>query len=218
MTDMAPRSSGREKNLAVLALGCEQAAFCRVFLFQGADAAHASCITRALHVSASSRYSLRALGYRARLKVVDIDAWEFDKMRAGVWSWFADYPAASDFAPLFSCQTARVGAENPAKFCDPGVQRMIERALDLVATDPQAANDLWARIDRMVTDRAPCIPLLNPRRVEYVSSRVGNYEFNPQLGRSSTSSGCGRCSPATKSANRTLSPRACSVRRLKGRP
>jgi peptide/nickel transport system substrate-binding protein len=126
--------------------------------------------------------ALRALGYRARLKVVDIDAWEFDEIQAGVWSWFADYPAASDFAPLFSCRTAGVPAENPAQFCDPTVQRMIDRALDLGATDPQMANDLWARIDRMVTDRAPYVPLLNPRRVEYVSARVGNYQFNPQLG------------------------------------
>ncbi len=126
--------------------------------------------------------ALRALGYRARLKVIDIDAWKYDKIQAGVWSWFADYPAASDFAPLFSCRTAGVPVENPARFCDPAVQRMIERALDLVATDPQMANDLWARIDRMVTDRAPYVPLLNPRRVEYVSGRVGNYQFNPQLG------------------------------------
>jgi peptide/nickel transport system substrate-binding protein len=59
---------------------------------------------------------------------------------------------------------------------------MIERACDLVTTDPQAANNLWARIDHMVTDRAPYVPLLNPRRVEYVSARVGNYQFNPQLG------------------------------------
>jgi YVTN family beta-propeller protein len=126
--------------------------------------------------------ALRALGYPARLKVVDIDAWEYEKIQAGVWSWFADYPAASDFAPLFSCRTAGVPAENPAQFCDPKVEGMIERARGLVATDPQAANDLWARIDRMVTDRAPYVALLNPRRVEYVSARVGNYQFNPQLG------------------------------------
>jgi peptide/nickel transport system substrate-binding protein len=126
--------------------------------------------------------ALRALGYRARLKVVDIGAWKYDKIQAGVWSWFADYPAASDFAPLFSCRTAGVPPENPAQFCDPKVERMIERARELEPVDRRAANDLWARIDRMVTDRGPYVPLLNPRRVEYVSGRVGNYQFNPQLG------------------------------------
>jgi YVTN family beta-propeller protein len=126
--------------------------------------------------------ALRALGYRARAKVADYQTWDYDKMQAGVHSWFADYPAASDFAPLFSCRAVGVAAENPAKFCDPAVERMIARALDLVPIDPQAANDLWARIDRMVTDRAPYVPLINPRRVDYVSARVGNYQFNPQLG------------------------------------
>jgi YVTN family beta-propeller protein len=126
--------------------------------------------------------ALRALGYRARAKVTDYHTWEYDRMQAGVHSWFADYPAASDFAPLFSCRAARVPAENPARFCDPAVERMIDRALDVASTDPQAANDLWARIDRMVTDRAPYVPLFNPRRVDYVSARVGNYQFNPQLG------------------------------------
>jgi peptide/nickel transport system substrate-binding protein len=126
--------------------------------------------------------ALLALGYRARAKVADYHTWEYDKMQAGVHSWFADYPAASDFAPLFSCRAAGVAAENPARFCDPAVERMIERALDVASTDPQAANDLWARIDRMVTDRAPYVPLFNPRRVDYVSARVGNYQFNPQPG------------------------------------
>jgi peptide/nickel transport system substrate-binding protein len=124
----------------------------------------------------------RALGYRAQAKVADYHTWDYDTMQAGVHSWFADYPAASDFAPLFSCRSAGVATMNPAQFCDPAVERMIERALDLVATDPQAANGLWARIDRMVTDRAPYVPQMNPRRVEYVSVRVGNYQFNPQFG------------------------------------
>jgi ABC-type transport system substrate-binding protein len=127
--------------------------------------------------------ALHALGYRARVKVVDdYQAWEYEKIQAGVYSWFADYPAASDFAPLFSCRTAGVAAENPAQFCDPAVERMIERALDLMPANPRAANDLWAKIDRMVTERAPYVPLINPRRAEYVSARVGNYQFNPQLG------------------------------------
>ncbi len=126
--------------------------------------------------------ALRALGYRARAKVADYRTWKYDRMQAGVHSWFADYPAASDFSPLFSCRAVGVAASNPARFCDPGVERTIERALDVVSTDPQAANDLWGKIDRMVTDRAPYVPLMNPRRVDYVSARVGNYQFNPQLG------------------------------------
>jgi peptide/nickel transport system substrate-binding protein len=140
-------------------------------------------IRRAAAPSSRHRSSRRCeLGYRARTKVVDIDAWDWDKIQVGVWSWFADYPAAADFAPLFSCRTARVPLQNPAQFCDRRVERMIERARELAPVHPRAANELLARIDRMVTDMAPYVPLLNPRRVEYVSGRVGNYQFNPQLG------------------------------------
>jgi YVTN family beta-propeller protein len=132
-------------------------------------------------VSVMSRIvsALRALGYSARLKVDD-GIWKYERIQAGGHTWFADYPAASDFAPLFSCGTHALN--NPAQFCDPAVERMIARARELEAVDPRVANDLWARIDRMVTDRAPYVPLFNPRRVEYVSARVGNYQFNPQLG------------------------------------
>jgi ABC-type transport system substrate-binding protein len=59
---------------------------------------------------------------------------------------------------------------------------MIQRARQLEPTDPQAANDLWARIDRVVTNLAPYVPIANPRRTEFVSPRVGNYQFNPQCG------------------------------------
>jgi YVTN family beta-propeller protein len=133
-------------------------------------------------VSLQSRIvsALRALGYRARLKVND-DVWNYKRIQAGTHTWFADYPAASDFAPLFSCRS-KEALNNPAQFCDPAVERMIARAREVEAVDPRTANALWARIDRMVTDRAPYVPLLNPRRVEYVSARVGNYQFNPQLG------------------------------------
>jgi YVTN family beta-propeller protein len=126
--------------------------------------------------------ALRTLGYRARLKVADYQAWEHGKVQVGVHSWYADYPAAANFSSLFSCRAAGIALANPAQFCDPTVERMIERALDLGPTDLHAANEVWARIDRMVTDRAPYVPLINPRRVEYVSARVGNYQFNPQLG------------------------------------
>jgi YVTN family beta-propeller protein len=124
--------------------------------------------------------ALSAIGYRARLEVED-GIWNYKRIQAGAHTWFADYPAASDFAPLFSCRS-RVAPNNPAQFCDPAVERTIARARELEPVDPRAANGLWARIDRMVTDRAPYVPLLNPRRVEYVSARVGNYQFNPQLG------------------------------------
>jgi peptide/nickel transport system substrate-binding protein len=78
------------------------------------------------------------------------------------------------------------------RFCDEAVEKAIARAPNLDATNPRTANDRWAKVDRMIVDRAPFVPLFNPRRTEFVSARVANYQFNPQLGRSSTSSGCGK--------------------------
>ena len=52
----------------------------------------------------------------------------------------------------------------------------------MTVTDPPAADALWARIDRKVTQAAPWVPVLNPAGVDFVSSRVGNYEHNPKWG------------------------------------
>ena len=123
--------------------------------------------------------ALNTLGYRARLRVED-GVWHYQKIQVGPHTWFADYPAAANFSALFSCHAP--AQANPSRFCDPAVERAIARALALEATDPQAANDLWARIDREVTEQSPYVAILNPRRIDFVSSRVGNYQFNPQWG------------------------------------
>jgi peptide/nickel transport system substrate-binding protein len=62
------------------------------------------------------------------------------------------------------------------------VERGIERALSLQATDPAKAGPAWAAVDRQLVDRAPAIGLLVPQEVDLVSSRVGNYQHNPVWG------------------------------------
>jgi hypothetical protein len=56
------------------------------------------------------------------------------------------------------------------------------RALALHRTDLYLANRLWARIDRAVVDQAPVAPLFTLQEVDIVSSRVGNYQYQPQWG------------------------------------
>jgi peptide/nickel transport system substrate-binding protein len=133
---------------------------------------------------------LSQLGYPARPKYLDNDPYYTEigdprqRIQAGVLSWQADFPAAWDFiAFFFRCPVQASGANtNPSQFCDPGIDRQINRALALEATDPAAATSLWSRLDREVVDRAPMVPLVNPKQVDFLSSRVGNYEYNPQLG------------------------------------
>jgi hypothetical protein len=45
---------------------------------------------------------------------------------------------------------------------------------------PAAANKIWARVDRKVTDLAPVITLLNPKLVGFVSKRVEGCKHTPQ--------------------------------------
>ena len=52
----------------------------------------------------------------------------------------------------------------------------------LVATRPQAAGSLWARIDRKLVDRAVWVPLINEHGIDFVSARVRNYQLHTYWG------------------------------------
>ena len=49
------------------------------------------------------------------------------------------------------------------------------------AGSPTAAA-LWADADRQFTDQAAAVNLVTPSITDFVPQRVGNYEYNPQLG------------------------------------
>jgi peptide/nickel transport system substrate-binding protein len=58
----------------------------------------------------------------------------------------------------------------------------MDHASALKATDPKRAATAWAGVDRRVVDAAGWVPLVTPREVDFVSSRVGNYQFHPIWG------------------------------------
>jgi len=138
--------------------------------------------------AAVSRYAaavLRRLGFRAVARVAPFPAWDRavhdpgKHVQIAFGAWLADYPAASDFFNLLlSCH----GTGNPLGYCDAGVDREIERALSLAATDPRAADRVWRGLDRRVTDLAAWAPLVNVFATDFVSRRVGNYQYNPLWG------------------------------------
>jgi YVTN family beta-propeller protein len=123
---------------------------------------------------------LRRLGYRTRLKTIPFDKYfpvildPKNKVQIAAFRWFPDFPAASGFinSSIFDC----------AIFCDKAINRDIARARALQATDDPAANRLWDRIDRELTDQAPWLFLYNSRQADFVSSRVGNFQYNLQYG------------------------------------
>lgn len=127
--------------------------------------------------------ALRALGYRARLDVVDDDAYfgqlAAARFQAAVLAWQADYPSAGSWIePQFSCEAVALGS-NSTRFCDQVVERAIRRRLALQQTDPCAANDVWARVDRMITDRAPIVTLVYGQFPYLIAERIGNYQYHP---------------------------------------
>jgi peptide/nickel transport system substrate-binding protein len=137
------------------------------------------------------RYSvglLEELGYRVQLlrSKDEEQYWAAvylspDRVQASMFGWISDYPTASDFflgAP-------RCGSEfNPyaATFCDPGLEAAIGRAERAQSTDPQRAGGLWASADSKIVDLSPWVFLINPIGLDFVSTRVGNYQYSPQWG------------------------------------
>jgi peptide/nickel transport system substrate-binding protein len=136
--------------------------------------------------------TLRRLGYRVRYRFLPDDVYEREigdtrrRFQISSGGWAADYPAASDFIELkLSCRALRPAAEhnpNAGAFCDRRIDAQIDRARSLQVEQPSAANALWSRIDHELTDRAVWLPLVNPKTTDFVSRRVGNYQYHPLWG------------------------------------
>jgi peptide/nickel transport system substrate-binding protein len=128
---------------------------------------------------------LRSLGHRVRLERVSNHALaagptnRWRRVQAGLFSWLADYPAASNYIDLFFACSAFY---NWSGFCHHRIDAQIQHALELQATDPYRANRLWARIDRAIVDQAPVVPLFTLAEADFVSRRVGNYQYSLQWG------------------------------------
>jgi peptide/nickel transport system substrate-binding protein len=139
---------------------------------------------------ASARYAatvLNQLGYRASAEISDPQTYQrqlLGKRKPPVQIILNgldfDYPVASDLLKTFGCAANRVAPASSIGFCDRAVDAAIAQALRVQATSPQAANRLWAHVDRLVVDRAPWIPIANFNWIEFVSKRVGNYQYHPQ--------------------------------------
>jgi peptide/nickel transport system substrate-binding protein len=101
------------------------------------------------------------------------------------WSaWYQDYPTASDFLNVLTgCGSIHPHSDaspNIAAFCDKSIQAQMDKALTLGQTDPTAANNIWAQVDHAMTDQAPWVDLFNPKQIDFLSSRVQGYQWNPQ--------------------------------------
>jgi YVTN family beta-propeller protein len=103
-----------------------------------------------------------------------------DRVQASINGWISDYPTAANFFSWARCRSPN----NPydAAFCDPELEAAIRRAERAQLTDPQLAGGLWAIADRTIVDLSPFVPLGNLIAMDFVSARVGNYQYHPQWG------------------------------------
>ena len=135
---------------------------------------------------------LKSLGYRTTLKKRPTPAYWYaigdsrTKAQIGVGEWISNYPQAPGFYdPLLTCRSFLPNNQyniNQAEFCNPGIDRQVDRALAEQATNPDAGRKLWESIDRQTVDQAPWVPLANPKVVDVLSKRVGNYQYSLQGG------------------------------------
>jgi YVTN family beta-propeller protein len=141
--------------------------------------------------AAAGRYLvsvLDSLGYNARYRFVPGYLCDERKQQVQVCleGWYPDYASPTAFIdPLLTCAAYKPtssGNLNLAEFCDRRIDREIARARSLQTSDPGTASRLWTTIDRDLTDRAPWLAFANGVVLEVKSTRVGNYQNNPQWG------------------------------------
>ena len=134
---------------------------------------------------------LKELGYDATVKPISSNI-QFtyiqntnNKVQISISQWYQDYPAASNFLNvLLGCGSFREGSDssiNMAGFCDKDLQAQMDAAKALGVTDQTAANKQWAAIDKAVMEKAPWVPLFNPKKFDLRSKRVGNFTFSSQF-------------------------------------
>ena len=134
---------------------------------------------------------LRSLGYRVAVKPVVGDRYwgavgdSRNRAQIGFDGWAFGYPDPASFLVHFSCAAFLPGNpdnQNGTEFCDPGIDRQIRRAQAEQLSDPIGSRALWQRVDREITDAAPWVPLMVTKDVNFLSKRIGNYQYSPQNG------------------------------------
>jgi peptide/nickel transport system substrate-binding protein len=135
---------------------------------------------------------LKSIGYKASLQALSgsvqypfvQNSNNSSKWNVAWSAWYQDYPTASDFLNVLTgCGSIHPHSDaspNIAAFCDKTIQAQMDKALTLGQTNTATANNIWAQVDHAVTDQAPWVDLYNPKQIDFLSSRVHGYQWNPQ--------------------------------------
>jgi ABC-type transport system substrate-binding protein/DNA-binding SARP family transcriptional activator/streptogramin lyase len=126
---------------------------------------------------------LRSLGYNVHVHLVPITSVNPQLNRriqiSVIGDWLASWPDPSAYLPaFFGCR----GSNGNGYYCNPGLDRQMQRAERLELTDPGQAQAIWQSVDRRLTDAAVWVPTVTVRDVELTSSRLHNYQYSPVWG------------------------------------
>jgi ABC-type transport system substrate-binding protein/DNA-binding SARP family transcriptional activator/DNA-binding beta-propeller fold protein YncE len=124
---------------------------------------------------------LRSLGFKVTLRLENAAVMNREDRHTFQLSvdgdWLLDFPSAAALLPqFFGCH----GTHTHEYFCNPALDRLMRRAAD--TDDPVRAGRLWSAADRLITDEAYWVPTIALNEVDFVSSRLRNYVYNPVWG------------------------------------
>ena len=125
---------------------------------------------------------LSRLGFRSSVRVIStqqmarLSPEAVSSMQLHPAIFGPDYPSPAETYALFlACN----GEFTHGQFCDPTLDHEAERAEALRLTEPTRSNLLWSKIDKKLVDDAVWIPLTTQRILDFVSTRLRNYQFSP---------------------------------------
>lgn len=97
------------------------------------------------------------------------------RVAIGGFEYRHDFLGPGTFLAGFTCDDS----DSLSNYCDPEFDALVAEARILQATDPIQSASKWSAIDRQVVDLALWAPLVNEGS-DFVSARLGNYQFHPQ--------------------------------------
>lgn len=92
-------------------------------------------------------------------------------------SWIADYPDAENYLALFYSKNFSPNGNNATHYNNPKFDRWYETALN--TRDPEKRKQLYKRMDHLMMQTAPIIPLLYDQVILFVKKNVKGLHANP---------------------------------------
>jgi peptide/nickel transport system substrate-binding protein len=68
---------------------------------------------------------------------------------------------------------------NRSRYVNPQVDDLVQKAIDLTATDREQAKQLYGQVWQIVSNDLPLLPLWYPANIVIANKRIGNIKISP---------------------------------------